>query len=173
MNKQIKIGILIFVIILLIFVLNNPHQENTVSNTNSNLSNTNSLNEKESQESEIMKEQKIKLSINNHELTATLYDNSSSQALIEELKNGAITINMSDYANMEKVGNLGVNLPRNDESITTEAGDLILYQGNHFVIYYDTNHWKLTKLGKIDNINKEKLKNILGSGNVTVELSLN
>ena len=115
---------------------------------------------------------KIKLEINNYELTATLVDNSSTQALIEKLKESDITINMNDYGNMEKVGQLDFSLPRNDQNITTESGDLILYQGNNFFIYYDTNNWSLTKLGKIDNVDKQQLKNILGSGSVVVTLSL-
>lgn len=115
---------------------------------------------------------KIKLEINNYELTATLVDNSSTQALIEKLKESDITINMNDYGNMEKVGQLDFSLPRNDQNITTESGDLILYQGNNFVIYYDTNNWSLTKLGKIVNVDKQQLKNILGSGSVVVTLSL-
>ncbi len=123
-------------------------------------------------ENEEYSNMKIKLEINNYELTATLVDNSSTQALIEKLKESDITINMNDYANMEKVGQLDFSLPRNDQNITTESGDLILYQGNNFVIYYDTNNWSLTKLGKIDNIDKQQLKNILGSGSVVVTLSL-
>ena len=123
-------------------------------------------------ENEEYSNMKIKLEINNYELTATLVDNSSTQALIEKLKESDITIYMNDYANMEKVGQLDFSLPRNDQNITTESGDLILYQGNNFVIYYDTNNWSLTKLGKIDNIDKQQLKNILGSGSVVVTLSL-
>ena len=123
-------------------------------------------------ENEEYNNMKIKLEINNYELTATLVDNSSTQALIEKLKESDITINMNDYANMEKVGQLDFSLPRNDQNITTESGDLILYQGNNFVIYYDTNNWSLTKLGKIDNVDKQQLKNILGSGSVVVTLSL-
>lgn len=123
-------------------------------------------------ENEEYSNMKIKLEINNYELTATLVDNSSTQALIEKLKESNITINMNDYGNMEKVGQLDFTLPRNDQNITTDFGDLILYQGNSFVIYYDTNNWSLTKLGKIDNIDKQQLKNILGNGSVVVTLSL-
>ena len=123
-------------------------------------------------ENEEYSNMKIKLEINNYELTATLVDNSSTQALIEKLKESDITINMNDYGNMEKVGQLNFSLPRNDQNITTESGDLILYQGNNFVIYYDTNNWSLTKLGKIDNVDKSQLKNILGGGSVIVTLSL-
>lgn len=81
-------------------------------------------------------------------------------------------ISMHDYASMEKVGSLGTSLPTNDENITTEPGNLILYLGNQFVIYYGPNTWNFTRLGKINNINAAELKKILGNGNVTVELSL-
>ena len=115
---------------------------------------------------------KIKLIIGSNELTATLENNSSSQALINKLKEGEITIQMSDYAGMEKVGTLEFDLPQNNKNIKTEAGDLILYQGNNFVIYYDNNNWSLTRLGKLDDISQKELINILGEGNVIVTLSL-
>ncbi|MEE5993599.1 MAG: flavodoxin [Oscillospiraceae bacterium] len=117
-------------------------------------------------------EQKLNIDVNGYTLTASLEDNSSAQALKELLKNGSITIEMSDYGNFEKVGTLPETLPRNDERITTEAGNLILYQGNQITIYYDVNTWNFTKLGHIDNITQEELKSILGDGNVTAKLSL-
>ena len=109
---------------------------------------------------------------NKHNLTATLYDNSSSRALVELLQKGAVTIDMHDFSNFEKVGELPVTLPRNDTPTNTDAGDLILYLGKRFVIYYDTNSWNFTLLGKIDGITKAELKKILGKGNVTAVLSL-
>jgi hypothetical protein len=63
-------------------------------------------------------------------------------------------------------------IAKNDERITTEPGDLILYQGNAFVIYYAPNTWSFTRLGKIDNVTREELINILGQGNVTVVLEI-
>jgi len=114
----------------------------------------------------------IKIKIGDKTLTATLAENSSAAALKELLSENDITINMSDYGNFEKVGSLGTSLPRNDEHITTEPGDLILYQGNNITIYYDTNTWNFTRLGKIDNVTQTELKQILGSGDVTVTLSL-
>jgi len=115
---------------------------------------------------------KIKLTIGDTILTATLIENSSSAKLMELLAENTITINMDDYGNMEKVGSLGSNLPTNNEQITTEAGDLILYQGNALVIYYAPNSWNFTRLGKIDDITTEELKRILGDGSITVKLSL-
>lgn len=104
--------------------------------------------------------------------TATLVDNSSSQALLEQLAKGDITVEMEDYANMEKVGSLGIRLPRNDKQTTTGPGDIILYQGHNLVIYYDTNSWSFTRLGKINNASQADLKAALGKGDVRVTLSL-
>lgn len=115
----------------------------------------------------------IYIHANGSTFKARLADNSSAEALAELLKNGDITFNMSDYGNFEKVAPLGTSLPTNNEQITTEAGDLILYQGNNIVIYYDTNSWNFTRLGKIEDATKEELLNVLGSGDVTVTFSLN
>ena len=104
--------------------------------------------------------------------TTTLVDNSSTQALKEQLAKGNITVEMEDYASMEKVGSLGISLPRNDRPTTTGPGDLILYQGHNFVIYYDKNSWNFTRLGKIDNATQPELKAALGKGDVKVTLSL-
>ena len=68
---------------------------------------------------------------------------------------------------------MGFSLPTNDKNITTEAGDLILYQGNQITLYYDTNSWNFTKLGKVQNVSQNELKEILGSGNVELTFSLN
>ena len=102
-----------------------------------------------------------------HKLTATLVDNSSAVAFYELLGKKPVTIKMSDYGNFEKVGPLGTRLPRNDTSITTQAGDIILYQGNQITIYYDTNSWNFTRLGKVDGVTQAELKKILDKGDVT------
>lgn len=114
----------------------------------------------------------MKITIGDTVLTAELADNSSVSALKELLADGPLTINMSDYANMEKVGPIGSSLPRNDEQITTGAGDIILYQGNSLVIYYDKNSWNFTRIGKINGVSQDELKEILGDGEVTVTFSL-
>lgn len=119
------------------------------------------------------KHNRMKLQIGESVFTATLVDNSTTDALREMLAQGSITIHMRDYGNMEKVGSFGTDLPRNDEQITTEAGDLILYQGNAFVIYYAPNSWNFTRIGKIDDVVAEELEEALGSGDVTVTLSRN
>lgn len=81
---------------------------------------------------------------------------------------------MSDYGDMEKVGSLGTSLPRNDRQTTTQPGDLILYLGNSFVIYYDTNSWNFTRLGRLDGVStrQEVLELLGGKGDITVTLSI-
>ncbi|EAY16139.1 hypothetical protein TVAG_465270 [Trichomonas vaginalis G3] len=114
----------------------------------------------------------LALIINGTTLHVTLANNSSAEELKKKLSSGNVTINMKDYSNFEKVGDLGFSLPTNDEDIHTDFGDLILYEGHYFVIYYDKNHWNFTKIGKIQNISQNELKKLLGSGNVTVTLKL-
>ena len=126
----------------------------------------------EKEDSTTMKD-RIKLIVNNGKIfTAKLENNSSARALKEILEKGDISIQMQDYANMEKVGSIGKTLPRNDTQTTTAPGDLILYQGQYFVIYYAPNSWNFTRLGKIENINENELKSALGEGDATVILSI-
>ena len=151
-------------------VSNNIDENETITenNTTTNTENVEIINNDDNGEENM----KLNITVNNRDLTATLANNASVDALVERLQEGPLTINMSDYADMEKVGSLGFNLPRNDESIRTEAGDIILYQGNSLVIYYDHNNWNFTRLGKIDNISQSELMDILGEGDVTVTISL-
>ena len=123
-------------------------------------------------ESETQEATKMNLQIGDTTLTATLADNSSARALAELLKKGPLTLSLEDYAGMEKVGPLGTALPQNNEQMVTGPGDIILYQGSSFVIYYGTNSWRLTRLGRIDDTDEERLRELLGDGAVTVTLSL-
>lgn len=115
---------------------------------------------------------KMKLQIGERVYTAALEDNSSVDALKELLTNGPLTLNMSDYGGMEKGADLGTVLPQNNVQMNVQAGDIILYQGKTFVIYYDTNSWSLTPIGKIDEVNAEELREALGTGDVTVTVSI-
>ncbi len=123
------------------------------------------------EEEETMRNQ-MSITVGNTVFMATLADNSSVEALKNMLRQGPLIINMSDYASMEKVGPIGTNLPGNDEHIVTEAGDIILYQGNSLVIYYDTNTWNFTRIGKIEGVTKEQLLAAMGNGDVTVTVAL-
>jgi len=125
----------------------------------------------EKEESEAAK-MKMRIQVGDTAFTAALAENSSVDALKELMTDGPLTLNMSDYANMEKGADLGVTLPQNNKQMNTQAGDIILYQGRTLAIYYDTNSWSLTPIGKIDDVSAEELKEALGSGDVAVTLSL-
>ena len=125
-----------------------------------------------SEDSEIPEnETKIQIEVNGHALTATLADNDSAKALAELLKDKHMVLDLNEYGSFEKVGPLPHSLPTNDESITTEPGDIMLYVGNQITIFYESNTWSYTRLGKIDNVTQSELKEIFGEGDVTVVLS--
>ncbi len=107
---------------------------------------------------------------NGHTFYAVLQNNTSAEALAEKLGTEAVELDLHDYGHFEKVGSLPWTLPRNDETITTVPGDVILYQGNQITIYYDENTWDFTRLAKIENITKEELLSVFGEGNVSVKL---
>ena len=121
-----------------------------------------------------MENNTIRLTVNGTSFTATLIENPSTNALKERLAQGSISIRMNDYGNMEKVGSLGFSLPRNDSQTTTGPGDLVLYQGNSLVIFYGSNSWSYTRLGRVDGVStREEMLDLLGgTGDVTVTLSL-
>ncbi len=115
---------------------------------------------------------KMKLEIKDHVFSAVLEENSSVDALKGLLADGPMTLTMTDYGGMEKGADLGTVLPQNNVQMHTQAGDIILYQGKTFVIYYDTNSWSLTPIGKIENVDVEELRRVLGTGDVTVTVSI-
>lgn len=107
---------------------------------------------------------------NGHTFYAALEDNSSAEALVEKLGDGSLELSLHDYGNFEKVGLLPWSLPRNDSTITTSPGDVILYQGNEITVYYDENTWSFTRMAKIDGATREDLLDAFGPGEVTVTL---
>lgn len=112
----------------------------------------------------------LKITVGDQELLATFADNSSAEAFRDLLAQGPVTVSMDDYGGFEKVGSLGTTLTRNDTRITTQPGDVILYQGNQITIYYGTNTWNFTRLAKINDSTDLQAK--LGTGTVQVIFSL-
>ena len=115
---------------------------------------------------------KVLLKVGENSMTATLTDNEATRELTKLLEHGDITIGMSDYGGFEKVGALPQSLPTSNTQITTEPGDIMLYQGNQIVIFYGSNSWSYTRLGKIDGATVSSLRQFLGNGNITMTLSL-
>ena len=108
------------------------------------------------------------LEVNGYTFEVELENNTSAKALKEYVSKEKRTLSLDDYGNFEKVGDLGITLPRNDETITTKEGDLILYLGNKLCLYYNQNTWDFTKLGHIKDTTH--LKEVLGKGSIQVTL---
>ena len=123
-------------------------------------------------EEEKMEQNQFYITVGETVFTAVFSDNSSAEALKELLAEEPLALDMHDYGNFEKVGEIGSTLPRNDEQITTEPRDVILYLGTSITIYYDTNSWNFTRLGKIHDVTKEDLLDAFGDGDVTVTFSV-
>ena len=113
---------------------------------------------------------KMNIAVNDSGFTATLAENAAVDALVDWMEEGPITLELSDYADFEKVGPLGRSLPASDSQTTTQAGDIVLYQSNQIVLFYGSNSWSYTQLGSIDDLTG--WEDALGSGDVTVTLSL-
>ena len=114
----------------------------------------------------------MNLKVNNSTMKVKLSDNAATKALVERLKGGAVTYNAHDYGGFEKVGALGFSLPSNDTYITTEPGDIMLYTSNQLCIFFDSNSWEYTPIGKIEGMTKQQLKDAFGTGEVSITLSL-
>ena len=118
--------------------------------------------------------QKLYITIDGKTLSVELVDNVATQTLVAALQEGDITYEAHDYGGFEKVGALGRSLPTNDTQTTTQAGDVILYSGNQIVLFYGSNSWSYTRLGKIDGLTGNELSTFLkaGQSNISVTLSL-
>ena len=128
--------------------------------------------EEGSAEEEIMDmEKSLHLTINDTEVHVVWEENESVEALAELASSEPLTVQMSRYGGFEQVGSLGTGLPRNDSQTTTQAGDIVLYSGNQIVVFYGSNSWAYTRLGRITDKTASELAELLGSSDVTVTLS--
>lgn len=184
MNKKTIMCIIIGVIllaVLIVIILNSKRNVRSVSTNNASeldsfkKENTTETTEREQVVSEVKEDNidMIKIRVNSNVLEVKLEDNEATKSLIEKLKSGSISVDANEYGGFEKVGDLGFSLPHNDKRITTSAGDIVLYQGDQVSIFYNSNSWSYTKLGKVQNVSESELKDILGSGDVTLIFSMN
>jgi hypothetical protein len=117
---------------------------------------------------------KINITIEGKTMPVNLVDNEATRTLVAALQESPITYEADDYGGFEKVGGLGRSLPTSNQQITTEAGDVILYSGNQIVLFYGSNSWSYTRLGRIEYSTIDELKSFLkaGRGRISVKLSI-
>lgn len=110
------------------------------------------------------------LDIDGHSFTAILADTDAARTLAKHLAEAPLSLSLRDYGGFEKVGSLGMRLPADDVQTTTEAGDIVLYQGNQIVLFYGSNNWAYTRLAHVRDTTG--WADALASDNIQVTLSL-
>ena len=143
-------------------ILPGPSQENQKENGGNNGNNDTSM------------PSQIKITVSGKSLPVKIEDNAATKALVAALRESSITYEAEDYGGFEKVGALGRSLPTSNAQITTQPGDVILYSGNQIVLFYGSNSWSYTRIGKMEYGTLDELKTFLkaGQGNISVTLSL-
>ncbi len=115
-------------------------------------------------------EGEMRLYINDQEIPVIWEDNETVSELMEQAEISDITVQMSMYSDNEQVGPLGKDYTRDDKQTTTHNGDIVLYSGNQIVVFYGSNSWAYTGLGKMD-IPQDEVKELLSNGDVELKLS--
>ena len=121
---------------------------------------------------DINMEKSLRLYVDGEEVSVEWEENGSVEALTALAASKPLEVQMSMYGGFEQVGSLGTSLPRNDSSTTTQAGDIVLYSGDQIVLFYGSNSWSYTRLGRISGMTEAEIAEMLGQGDVTITLSL-
>ena len=115
-------------------------------------------------------EMKLRIEIGDRSFLAALEKNTAVEALMERMEKEPLVLQMADYGGFEKVGELGQTLPSDNSQMTAQPGDIMLYQGNQLVLFYETHTWSYTKLGQVEDLSG--WAEALGDEEVTVTFSL-
>ena len=145
-----------------------PQKDTTQTSQNDNVRPDTDL--PESDEDKVEEKETMIMEINDKAVDVTWEENAS----VEELKGLAqtgLTITMSMYGGFEQVGPIGKSIASDDKQTVTKPGDIVLYSSDKIVVFYGSNSWSYTRLGKI-NMSQKELEQLLGNGDVTVTLSI-
>ena len=114
----------------------------------------------------------LRFFINDVEVPVEWEENESVEALRDLASGEPLAVTMSMYGGFEQVGHLGTSLPVKDVQTTTQAGDIVLYSGNQIVVFFGSNSWAYTRLGRIAQTSAEDMTDLLANGEVVITLSL-
>ena len=112
------------------------------------------------------------MKIDGTEVSVAWENNESVDAIRKLAASGGLEINMSMYGGFEQVGSIGQSIPRSDKKTTTKAGDIVLYSGNQVVVFYGSNSWAYTRLGRITDKTEQELAEMLGKKNVVLSFEI-
>ena len=116
---------------------------------------------------------KMYITIDGHEQSVTLTNNSATKALVEKLQQAPVDVTLNSSGGFEIWGALGFSLPTSDQQTNAQPGDVVLYNGSNICMFYGSNSWSYTRLGKIDGLSESELRTFLkaGQNNICVTLS--
>ena len=116
---------------------------------------------------------KMYITIDGQNQSVTLENTTAAKALVEKLQQAPVTVTLNSSGGFEIWGALGFSLPTSNQQINAQPGDVILYSGSNICIFYGTNSWSYTRLGKIDGLSESELRSFLkaGESNISVTLS--
>ena len=115
----------------------------------------------------------LAMSINDVPVQVAWENNDAVKELQKKATEGPIQIDTHLFGGFEQSGELGFSLPSEDEQTTVEAGDIVLYQSNQLVVFYDNTTWAYTRLGHITDKTKEELMLMLGGSNAHITIQSN
>lgn len=104
-------------------------------------------------------------------LEAIWEDNASVEAL-KALAVGGLELTAEPYGGFEQVAALPERIVREDRQTTAQPGDIMLYNGSSIVLFYGSNSWSYTRLGRISGLDEAELTELLGGGGVNITLSV-
>ncbi len=147
--------------------INNSNRKNTVSLVQDWLKTLNFAEEQTAMN-------KMYITIDGQTKSVTLVDNAATRAMVEKLQQAPVTVTLNSSGGFEIWGSLGFSLPTSDQQMTAQPGDVILYNGSNICLFYGSNSWSYTRLGKIEGLSESELRSFLkaGNSNISVTLSL-
>lgn len=114
----------------------------------------------------------MKMWIGETAVSVTWEDNDAVRSLRDWIAQQPLTIGMSMYGGFEQVGPIGTDLPHDDAQTTTRAGDIVLYAGDQLVVFYGSNSWAYTRLGRVTDKTDAEMAELLGNGDVTITVAM-
>ena len=166
---------MILLCVLLIFSLSGCGQKGQeatqTKNSDEKIAETSEIRETlaETENSETDEDTEMKLYFSDIEIPISWENCKAVRELEEEVANGDIIVSMSMYGGWEQVGSLGRSYSRTDHQMTAQSGDVVLYNGNQIVVFYGSNAWSYTKLGRME-LSQNELEELLSNGDITLTI---
>ena len=114
----------------------------------------------------------LRMTIGDTRVAVEWENNESAEALKALCEKEPLVSRMSMYGGFEQVGPIGARLPSHDVQTAASAGDIMLYSSNQIVVFYGSNSWAYTRLGRITDRDAAGMADLLGGGDVTITIGM-